>query len=113
MARNRYDMINEVIANFDFERVHEAMVALNWKWFDLADVPSINDLKESAYQRLSDAIKQAVDRNNTEHQDIGWISNSGGLKATAWRDEDYKLAKIQLEFIVTDWDADNEEINEN
>lgn len=111
MARKKYDMINEVLAWFDFTRVHKAMVALNWTWAGQG-TPDISELKESAMQRMNEAIKQAVDKKNTEHQDVGWISSSGGLKATAWRDENYNLARIQLEFVVSDWDADNEEVNE-
>lgn len=112
MARKKYDMINEILAWFDFEKVHKTMTALNWTWAG-EGVPTIRSLKESAEQRLNDAIEQVLDPSNEEHHDIGWISSSGGLKATAWRDENHNLARIQLEFVVTDWDADNEEINED
>ncbi len=107
MSRKPYDMINEVLAHFDFERVHETMKALDWTWYN-EGVPSIKELKESAEERMYSAIKQALDPNNTEHHDIGWISNSGGLKAMAWRNEDYTLARVQLEFVVTEWDAEND-----
>ena len=109
MARKKSDMVNEVLAHFDFEKVHKTMTLLNWKWFDKAGVPSISDLKESAEQRLDSAIEQALDPKNKEHHDIGWISDSGGLKAMAWRTKKNKLAKVQLEFIVADWDADNKD----
>jgi hypothetical protein len=112
MARKKYDMINEVLAWFDFDKVHKTMVALDWGWAG-GGVPDLQQLKESAFQRMSDAALQAMYKDNLEHQDIGWISNSGGLKATAWRDENHNLAKIQLEFVVSDWDADNEEVNED
>ena len=109
MARKSYDMINEVLAHFDFEKVYKTMTALNWKWFDKAAVPTITELKESAEQRLNDAIEQVIDPKNTEHHDIGWISASGGFKAMAWKNEDGTLARIQLEFIVADWDAEDDE----
>lgn len=111
MARKKYDMVNEVLAHFDFERVHETMKALNWKWCDQG-VPSIKELKESAEERMSNAIEQVLDPNNTEHHDIGWISATGGFKAMAWRKEDGSLAKVQLEFIVTEWDAEDDEIKD-
>jgi hypothetical protein len=110
MARKKSDMINEVLAQFDFDKVHKVMTYLNWKWFDKASVPLISDLKESAEQRLDSAIEQALDPKNKEHHDIGWISYSGGFKATAWRTKKNKLARIQLEFIVDDWDVDNSEV---
>jgi hypothetical protein len=108
MARKKHDMINEVLAHFDFEKVHTVMRTLNWKWFDTADIPTINDLKESAEQRMESAIEQALSPNNKEHHDIGWISYSGGLKATVWKTKKGKLARVQLEFIVSEWDAENE-----
>lgn len=107
MARKSYDMINEVLAHFEFEKVHETMKALDWRW-GRKGIPSIRELKESAMERLNSAIEQAIDPNHTEHPDIGWMSSSGGLKAMAWRNEDYTLARIQLEFVVTEWDAEND-----
>jgi len=108
MARKKHDMINEVLAHFDFEKVHTVMKALNWTWAGGADVPTINDLKEWAEQRMESAIEQAVSPKNKEHHNIGWVSNSGGFKAMAWKTKKGKLARVQLEFIVTDWDAENE-----
>ena len=110
MARKKYDMINEVLAWFDFDKVHKTMVALDWGWAG-EGVPDLQQLKESAFQRMSDAALQAMSPDNTDDPGIGWMSSSGGLKAMAWRDENYNLAKIQLEFVVSDWDADNEEID--
>lgn len=106
MARNKYDMVNEVLAHFDFERVREVMGALNWTWAGRG-IPTMRDLKEEAEQLMYGAIKQATDPGNLEHHDIGWISATGGFKAMAWKNEDNTLAKVQLEFIVTDWDADD------
>ena len=111
MARKKYDMINEVLAHFDFDKVHKVMKALNWTWVD-EGVPDVRTIKESAEERMNSAIEQVTDRSNTEHQDIGWISYSGGLKAMAWRDADHNLARVQLEFIVTEWEADNEDIDD-
>ena len=35
-----------IIENFDFERVHEIMTAINWKWID-GGVPSIDLMKDN------------------------------------------------------------------
>lgn len=109
MARKSYDMINEVLAHFDFERVHTTMKLLSWTWAGKS-VPSIKDLKETAEMLMSTAIDQALDPHNTDHHDIGWISATGGFKAMAWKKEDGTLAKVQLEFIVTDWDAEDDSL---
>jgi hypothetical protein len=107
MARKKHDMINEVLAHFDFEKVQIVMKALNWKWTGTG-IPNIKEIKESAEHHMYAAIEQVLDPNNTEHHDIGWISASGGLKAMAWKNEDGELTKIQLEFIIADWDAEND-----
>jgi hypothetical protein len=39
---------------------------------------------------------------------VGWISASGGFKAMAWKTKKGKLAKVQLEFIVSEWDAEKD-----
>ena len=110
MARRHSDMINEVIAHFDFERVNKVMKALNWSWAGTKGVPTISELKESAEQRLQDAIDQVLSPNNTEHHEVGWISSTGGFKSTAWKNEDNTLFRILLEFIVSDWDAEDERV---
>ena len=43
MARKSYDMINEVLAHFDFEKVHTTMYLLNWTWAG-EGVPNIKKL---------------------------------------------------------------------
>lgn len=107
MSRKKDDMINEVLAWFDFEKVNKVMIALNWKWAGTG-VPSIRELKESAVERMENAIELVLSPDNKSHDDVAWISSSGGLKAMAWKHEDGTLAKIQLEFIVSDWDAESE-----
>ena len=44
-------MIDDIIENFDFKRVHSVMEHLNWKWIDKG-VPSIDDLKDTARHLL-------------------------------------------------------------
>ena len=101
----KQNKINEIIANFDFEKVNKTMIALDWKWGD-EGVPNIKELKESAIERLESAIKQVLSPDNKEHHNTAWISSSGGLKATAWKNKKDKLEKLQLEFVLTDWDTE-------
>jgi hypothetical protein len=108
MARKKYDMINEVLAHFDFEAVNKTMKALNWTWATVEGVPTIQQLKESAEERMSQAIDQVLSEKNKESHEVAWISASGGFKAMAWKTKKGKLARVQLEFIVSEWDAENE-----
>lgn len=109
MARKKYDMINEVLAHFDFEKVNQTMKALNWTWWDKAKgVPTIQQLKESAEHHMNSAIEQVLSEKNKESHDVAFMSASGGFKAMAWKTKKGKLAKVQLEFIVSEWDTENE-----
>ncbi len=107
MARKKYDMVNEVLAHFDFEKVNQTMKALNWMWYG-EGVPTIQQLKESAEERMYNAIDQVLSKKNKESHEVAWISATGGFKAMAWKTKKGKLAKVQLEFIVSEWDAENE-----
>jgi hypothetical protein len=107
MARKQYDMINEVLAHFDFEKVNQTMIALNWTWRN-EGIPTIQQLKESAEYHMNSAIEQVLSPKNKEHNGVGWISASGGFKAMAWKTKKGKLAKVQLEFIVSEWDAEKD-----
>lgn len=105
MSDKKNNLINEILANFDFEKVHKTMTLLDWRWVGRG-VPSINEIRDSASERLESAIEQVISSKNKEHHDIGWISSSGGLKATAWKNKKGKLEKLSLEFVLTDWDTE-------
>jgi hypothetical protein len=107
MARKKYDMVNEVLAHFDFDKVNQTMKALNWMCYG-EGVPTIQQLKESAEERMCNAIDQVLSKKNKESHEVAWISATGGFKAMAWKTKKGKLAKVQLEFIVSEWDAENE-----
>ena len=81
--------IDKVIENFDFEKVHKVMCALNWKWadHDRYDVPSISRMCELSLTLLMQVV-------HSKEEDV-WIS-TGGFKAH--KDKNNILT---LEFIVT------------
>lgn len=83
------EMLEECLDYFDFERVHECMVALNWQWHDQG-VPSVGDIRKRSRQLLKACIDTKICANAT-----------GGLKASIDRED----GVLSLEFIVSDWDA--------
>jgi hypothetical protein len=83
------------------------MKALNWTWRD-EGIPTIQQLKESAEERMYNAIDQVLSEKNKESHEVAWVSATGGFKAMAWKTKKGKLKRIQLEFIVSEWDAENE-----
>jgi hypothetical protein len=83
------------------------MKALNWTWWN-EGVPTIQQLKESAEHHMNSAIEQVLSEKNKEHHKVAWISASGGFKAMAWKTKKGKLETVRLEFIVSEWDTENE-----
>lgn len=104
-------MIEDVLEHFDFDRCHFAMKALKWKWFGIG-VPTVEDLKYSARERLESAIKGATDKKDILPLNSYYFSSCGGLKATAWRNRYGHLEAINLEFVLTEWDSDGDYIRD-
>lgn len=100
-------MIDDIIENFDFDKCHFAMTKLNWSWAGRG-IPTIEDLKIAARERLESAIKGALDRKDILPLNSYYFSSSGGLKATAWRNRYWHLEAINLEFVLAEWDSDGD-----
>jgi hypothetical protein len=54
------DEIDYILETFNFERVHVAMLALDWKWRDPLAVPTIARLKQRAKFLLDSAYKEKI-----------------------------------------------------
>ena len=54
--RKEQELIDEVIENFNFEKCYLTMTLLNWTWANGLVVPTVEDLKTSALQRILSAI---------------------------------------------------------
>ena len=92
--------IAEILEYFDFDKVHQAMVALDWKWTDEYDkkaVPTVDDLREGAVHWMKSALELAGD-SKEEH-----FTGSGGFMATA---DGY--GNVKLQFILEEWDTREE-----
>lgn len=106
--KSNSEMIYQILAWFDFEKVHKVMTQLDWKWVDTENgVPSVVELKESAFSRLEDAISGVLDPRNKIKPDTAYYSNGGGLKATAIKDKNNKITDLNLEFILEEYDVQN------
>ena len=103
-----YQLIHEIIENFDFEKCHIAMTLLNWKWAQIggARVPTIQELKDSAKQRLINAMDEIKTTEYKMGLDSPFIVSSGGLKASVFKNRYNHITFAKLEFVLTDWDAE-------
>jgi hypothetical protein len=97
-------MIKEIMDEFDFDRVYEAMDALDWKW--RGEIPSLYDLRETAESLLRGAAKSRLGDFKDAHHDVAIINATGGFEAKAFCDEDKtKITGLDLAFVVTSWDS--------
>ena len=85
------ELIDKIIENFNFEKVHRAMLVLNWRWARTNGVPTIGELVLCAQELLQDVSKM----------DVGYSIGTGGFRATKIDDEDGGEG-LKLEFILTE-----------
>lgn len=81
--------MNDIIDNFDWEKVHRAMLAVNWRWAT-GGVPSVELLRDQARSLLRDVILT----HQADRCDGDYIVSTGGLVAT------YNGKQLKLEFIL-------------
>jgi hypothetical protein len=102
------DMIKDILNEFDFDRVYEAMDALDWKW--RGEIPSLYDLRETAESLLRGAAENRLGRFKDTHHYVAIINATGGFEARAFCNEDKtKITGLDLAFVVTSWDSSIEE----
>jgi hypothetical protein len=96
-------MMFDIINNFDFLKVHLVMKSLNWVWYPKG-VPTVDDIIFSARERIESVIKNCLLDANPDQE---YISSSGGLKATAIKNDYGQITFLELEFVLTSWDVND------
>jgi len=66
------EIIRRVIKDFNFVKVHKAMVGLNWTWLNEEEPPSVCELILCAIRLLEEAYKM----------EPGHSVSTGGFRAT-------------------------------
>lgn len=82
------EKIIDILDNFDFERVHKAMIALEWNWYlgiGGEGIPSVGALHKAAMRLLSEAWTKKT------------TFSSGGFSA------EYDDGDLILRFILEEW----------
>lgn len=96
-----YEIIEDILEQFDFKTVHKVMKDLDWEWYNSDGVPTIKELKEAAKEKLYRAYFTCREQNKEEY-----FVASGGLKATCTRYEtDFGnfAYNLSLEFVLKEW----------
>ena len=89
-TRTTDDMINEIMNEFDFDKVQRTMKALNWKWASVSGVPTTGDIRRRARAQLREAVERKT------------RASSGGLVA------EWNPHGLRLSFELASWYAETE-----
>ncbi len=101
-------MIEDILNEFDFDKVERAMEALDWKW--RGQTPSIEDLREEAERLLRGAAESRLGAFKNAHWEVPILNACGGFEAKAWCNEDKtKITMLDLAFVVESWDSSIDE----
>ena len=100
LESKHYDLILDCLDEFDFERVHEVMNFLDWKWADCSEVPDVLALRRNCRTYLQEVIRCALERKDSGGE---YIMASGGFRYEAKLYPDDFLW-IRMSFTIEDWD---------
>jgi hypothetical protein len=102
LLKTEEELIDEVLEQFNFTKCKSVMDHLRWGWGFDNQVPTIQEMKESARNRINTAIEGIKSDKTHSHRD-SYICLSGGLKASVWKNRYGRICDVQLEFVLTDW----------
>lgn len=102
-------MIDRIIANFNFEKCSYVMKKLDWQWYGRG-VPTIEMLIETAKSHMRCAAEGCLKKEDHKSHLYPYSCFSGGLKATAWRTKYWQIEHLELEFVLTEWNCDGDDI---
>ena len=93
---NMYEEIEDILDNFDFEKVKKVMDALEWTYYDSADsTVSIAELRKTARRLLIDVYNAF----NSDH----WYLSSGGFEAERRMYPGETKKYLFLKFVAAEW----------
>ena len=90
-------LINNILENFDFDKVRKVMDFLNWTWHNEDETPSTYTLINSAKRRLEEVYEISM------REDRNCSISSGGLKASTIWDKG-QVVCLELDFVLASWE---------
>jgi hypothetical protein len=97
--------IDNIIDNFNWDRVQKVMEFLDWKWYGSCEgeVPTIGPL----IRQSMDLLNKAYDLCE-QYKEITRVG-TGGLYAMAfWDDEEKEVYHLELYFALSSWEEYND-----
>lgn len=104
-------MIEDILRNFNWGRCVKAMRAINWRWVLVEGDVQEDNLKRTAIRLMETAMNGV--KSKDVHFRSSYFSESGGLKATAWKNRYGHIVSLNLEFVLTDWESDGDYFQDN
>lgn len=96
--------IDNIVDNFDFDKVEKVMTTLGWHWstpFGECYSPTTDQMKEMARDLLNGAC-QGLDVDG----EGSFYNRSGGFDASAYFGENNEV-QLRLAFCATEWDTED------
>jgi len=90
--------VQQILANFDFEKVRKVMELLNWKWVDSEKTPTIGELYQTAEQLLNMVSNSLFTTSDQSTEELG------GFVATIYDNGD-----LRLSFVVENYEVVHED----
>ena len=104
------EMIDDIMDEFDFAKVHMTMDYLGWKW--VGEAVDIDMLRKEARRLLKGAAQARLGEFIDEHWEQGILNGTGGFQATAFCDATKtKIIALDLKFVLTEWDSELKDLN--
>jgi hypothetical protein len=94
MTDSDFDAVDEILDNFDFDKVKQVTDLLNWQYFNVEGQLEVRDLRKMARKLLRDTV-QKLDKED------GYNTGSGGFYVHGFKDFGNKY--LELKFCVTEW----------
>jgi hypothetical protein len=101
-------MIDDIMDEFNFAKVQNAMDYLGWKW--VGEYVTMEMLRNEAERLLRGAAKMRLGEYKSEpwYEPIQY--STGGFEAIAWCNESKtKITTLELKFVLAEWDSEIED----
>ena len=101
------ETIESFIEHFDFDKVHQVMTQLDWKWLSHPPygVPSISNMKYSVRHYMNECAQGAFEKLQSRpgKKKASYETGTGGFHYRAWVYRDDPKVYFEVLFAVTDW----------
>lgn len=108
--KKKIEMIDNIVDNIDFEKIHKVMMYLGWGWvnnkFELS-IPSVDELKI----QVKSLCFECFERHEANMEYDSYVIATGGFYVRTYHIEDENYWEVRASFELDNWSSDNETNN--